>query len=176
MRNHGNLTKWNEERGFGFIKPVGGAAEIFVHISAFPRDGRRPEMGELISYQTEEASDGKIRATSVMRAGRAMPPRHKNKRAHIDRSSGVAGNILTACALAAIAFVAYTHYFQETQTPVAAITSATSSSGMPYKCDGRTMCSEMRSCSEATYFLEHCPNTKMDGNGDGVPCEQQWCN
>ncbi|MFT4101584.1 MAG: excalibur calcium-binding domain-containing protein [Burkholderiaceae bacterium] len=34
----------------------------------------------------------------------------------------------------------------------------------------------MRSCEEATYFLRNCPNTKMDGDHDGVPCEQQWCN
>ncbi|WP_262378709.1 excalibur calcium-binding domain-containing protein [Luteimonas viscosa] len=44
-----------------------------------------------------------------------------------------------------------------------------------YTCDGRTHCSQMRSCEEATYFIQHCPNTKMDGNGDGVPCERQWC-
>ncbi|MGN0857816.1 MAG: excalibur calcium-binding domain-containing protein, partial [Stenotrophomonas sp.] len=31
-------------------------------------------------------------------------------------------------------------------------------------------------CEEARYFLRHCPNTKMDGDGDGVPCEQQLCN
>ena len=45
-----------------------------------------------------------------------------------------------------------------------------------FQCDGRTHCSQMTSCAEATYFLQHCPNTKMDGNGDGEPCEQQWCN
>lgn len=44
-----------------------------------------------------------------------------------------------------------------------------------YRCDGRTHCSEMRSCAEATYFIQHCPSTKMDGDGDGVPCERQWC-
>lgn len=43
-------------------------------------------------------------------------------------------------------------------------------------CDGRTHCSQMRSCAEATYFIQHCPNTKMDGDNDGVPCESQWCN
>lgn len=43
------------------------------------------------------------------------------------------------------------------------------------RCDGRTHCSDMRSCEEATYFLQHCPNTQMDGDNDGVPCEQQWC-
>lgn len=44
-----------------------------------------------------------------------------------------------------------------------------------FACDGRQHCSQMTSCAEATYFLQHCPNTKMDGNYDGVPCEQQWC-
>jgi hypothetical protein len=43
------------------------------------------------------------------------------------------------------------------------------------RCDGRTYCSQMTSCEEAKYFLNHCPNTKMDGDHDGVPCEQQWC-
>lgn len=45
-----------------------------------------------------------------------------------------------------------------------------------FKCDGRQHCSQMTSCAEATYFSNNCPNTKMDGNNDGVPCEQQWCN
>jgi len=44
-----------------------------------------------------------------------------------------------------------------------------------YKCDGRTYCSQMTSCAEATYFLRNCPGVKMDGNNDGVPCEKQWC-
>ena len=44
-----------------------------------------------------------------------------------------------------------------------------------FKCDGRTHCSQMTSCAEATYFLKNCPGVKMDGNNDGVPCEQQWC-
>jgi endonuclease YncB( thermonuclease family) len=44
-----------------------------------------------------------------------------------------------------------------------------------YRCDGRQYCSQMTSCQEATWFLKHCPGVKMDGNNDGVPCEQQWC-
>ena len=44
-----------------------------------------------------------------------------------------------------------------------------------YQCDGRTHCSQMHSCEEATFFLQNCKETKMDGNKDGVPCERQWC-
>ena len=43
------------------------------------------------------------------------------------------------------------------------------------QCDGRTLCSQMTSCDEATFFINHCPNTEMDGDNDGVPCESQWC-
>ena len=43
-----------------------------------------------------------------------------------------------------------------------------------YRCDGRQHCSQMRSYAEAKFFLDHCPNTKMDGDGDGIPCERQF--
>ena len=49
-------------------------------------------------------------------------------------------------------------------------------SASQFKCDGRTHCSQMTSCAEATFFLRNCPGVKMDGNNDGIPCEKQWCN
>jgi hypothetical protein len=45
----------------------------------------------------------------------------------------------------------------------------------PFACDGRRFCSQMRSCAEAKFFLARCPHTEMDGDGDGIPCEKQWC-
>lgn len=42
-------------------------------------------------------------------------------------------------------------------------------------CDGRRHCSQMTSCAEAQFFLANCPETQMDGDHDGVPCESQWC-
>jgi hypothetical protein len=55
--------------------------------------------------------------------------------------------------------------------------SAAASAGKPgtYRCDGRIHCSQMTSCPEAQYFLSNCPGVKMDGDGDGIPCEDQWC-
>ncbi|PCM43868.1 hypothetical protein CPA50_13575 [Marinobacter sp. ANT_B65] len=40
-----------------------------------------------------------------------------------------------------------------------------------FTCDGRQHCSQMRSRAEAEFFNKSCPNTKMDGDRDGVPCE-----
>jgi len=44
-----------------------------------------------------------------------------------------------------------------------------------YHCDRRIYCSQMRSCEEAKFFIRNCRGTKMDGDGDGIPCERQWC-
>jgi len=40
-----------------------------------------------------------------------------------------------------------------------------------YACDGRQHCGQMNSRAEAEYFIRNCPNTKMDGDRDGIPCE-----
>jgi hypothetical protein len=62
----------------------------------------------------------------------------------------------------------------------AATATATASSSLPtapsrWRCDGRLHCSKMTSCEEAKFFLANCPGVKMDGDHDGVPCEEQWC-
>lgn len=44
-----------------------------------------------------------------------------------------------------------------------------------FQCDSRKYCSQMTSCAEAKYFLSNCPSVKMDGDGDGIPCEEQLC-
>lgn len=44
-----------------------------------------------------------------------------------------------------------------------------------YRCAGKVYCSEMTSCDEAKFYQRNCPGTKMDGDGDGIPCESQWC-
>ncbi|MDO9031149.1 MAG: excalibur calcium-binding domain-containing protein [Hydrogenophaga sp.] len=44
-----------------------------------------------------------------------------------------------------------------------------------FQCDDRKHCSQMSSCSKAKQFLNNCPGMEMDGDGDGIPCEQQLC-
>ena len=80
--------------------------------------------------------------------------------------------ILIIMALTAIWYV---NNNAEVTTPSLATTFSESESAV-YECDGREYCSQMTSCEEAKFFLENCPDTKMDGNNDGVPCERQWCN
>lgn len=44
-----------------------------------------------------------------------------------------------------------------------------------YSCSGKQHCSQMSSCEEAKFYINNCPNTKMDGDNDGIPCERQLC-
>lgn len=53
-------------------------------------------------------------------------------------------------------------------------TTTTSQKKANFNCDGRQHCSQMKSYAEAKYFINHCPNTKMDGDNDGIPCERQF--
>lgn len=43
-----------------------------------------------------------------------------------------------------------------------------------FRCDGRQHCSQMSSRAEAVFFINNCPETKMDGDNDSVPCEKQF--
>jgi len=99
-------------------------------------------------------------------------------------------NIIILALLLALAWKAYGRYSQEV-SPIEtvqkqAFASEADAEEAPFidlqasrqstfACDGRTYCSQMKSCEEATYFLQHCPNVEMDGDRDGIPCEQQHC-
>ena len=64
---------------------------------------------------------------------------------------------------------------QTAKTSVESTTAQPVKTTTTFKCDGRQHCSQMTSCSEAKYFLKNCPGVKMDGDHDGIPCEDQWC-
>ena len=40
-----------------------------------------------------------------------------------------------------------------------------------YQCGNKRYCKEMTTCEEARWHLENCGNSRMDGDGDGTPCE-----
>ena len=107
--------------------------------------------------------------------------RRKTKRK--SESGGFFGTIITVIIFGIIGYFVYgfiqdfLHRNELTNQPVIqetlkiANTQAVSSNPNHFQCDGRTHCSQMRSLEEARWFLRNCPNTQMDGNNDGEPCE-----
>jgi uncharacterized membrane protein YsdA (DUF1294 family)/cold shock CspA family protein len=65
MKLRGTLKAWNDDKGYGFISPCVGGADIFAHISAFHNRFRRPKPGDAVIYHPEKLEDGKLRAVSV---------------------------------------------------------------------------------------------------------------
>ena len=53
-------VKWfNESKGFGFIAPSDGSADVFVHFSAIQGDGFKTlAEGQSVSFETEQGAKG----------------------------------------------------------------------------------------------------------------------
>ena len=83
--------------------------------------------------------------------------------------------LLTGVVIGALGYFAYDQYRGASARSHDEGVEAPDVAANRYHCDGRVYCSQMTSCEESTYFLRNCPGVKMDGEGDGVPCERQWC-
>ncbi len=68
-RQKGRLKTWKDDRGFGFIKPEGGGADLFVHIRDFGNIPRKPRVGDWIQYQPMKDQQGRWRAADVQIEG-----------------------------------------------------------------------------------------------------------
>ena len=195
-RFNGKLTKWNAERGFGFVVADHGEQELFVHVSAFPRDGRPPAIGEPLSFEMELDKEGRKRAVRVRRPGAPEPRaprshtydqvRHQARRVpERNESNSLGARFVALLPVAGLGWYGYSRYTERAEATTAESQSVMSSPAQATapvtkspacQCDGRKHCSQMSSCSEAKQFLNHCPGMEMDGHGDGIPCEQQLCN
>lgn len=54
-------------------------------------------------------------------------------------------------------------------------TSNTQTSSSSFTCSGKTKCGDMVSCDEARFYYTQCGVGRLDGDKDGVPCED-LCN
>ncbi len=195
MRYEGVLKKWNEEKGFGFIRPNHGGHDVFVHISSFPKDGNPPRLNERISYELIQ-ENGKTKAhflnrldITVTQTAQQTPEKvyRKTKKAKKEsKTVSVFAPLIGLVLFVTVIYAAYQQFHryqlenaesirteQLTDQPIKK--SQIETTNAQYTCDGRTHCSQMHSCEEAKYFINHCPNTQMDGNHDGIPCEEQHC-
>ncbi|MDA8521395.1 cold shock domain-containing protein [Acidovorax sp. NCPPB 4044] len=200
----GRLKHWNAERGFGFVVADDSGAELFVHISAFQRRDIVPSSGEPLTFEVEPDREGRRRAVRVLRKGEVAggasvhpfhAPKHRTpeaaRRLHGRDSGGAGGRsgrfysaVVVLGVVGLIGWMGYSPYMQRAamhgaslSAPAPAPAAGAFREPVPegFRCDGRKQCSQMTSCREAKLFLQNCPGTQMDGNGDGVPCEQQWC-
>ena len=62
-------VKWfNATKGYGFIEPEDGGADVFVHITAVQASGMDGlEEGQNLSFDLEEARNGKTNAVNLQK-------------------------------------------------------------------------------------------------------------
>src|ERR1700759_4657182 len=77
----GTVKFFNEAKGFGFISPVDGGGDIFVHISAVERSGLDGlNEGDEVTYEVEQdRRSGKFAAVDL-RVTAAAPPSDRARR------------------------------------------------------------------------------------------------
>ena len=196
--NKGLLKSWKTDKGFGFIKSDTLEHDTFIHISALKHMSRKPKVGDTIYFEVATQPDGKTKAINCRIEGvaelKAPYQKHKQQPYRIAKSnfaSSFLGKVASIALIAALCFYAINKYnaHSSSQTPVITnddlATNADLStfdetypkvvipkSTQNFTCDGRQYCTEMRSREEAVFFINNCPNTKMDGDGDGDPCER----
>lgn len=167
----GQLVKWNEDKGFGFIKTPELTSDTFIHISALKHMSSKPKRGDYVHFDVE-TQNGKTRATNARIEGVKVNQRLRVSKTYQSRSNN---NLIYAAVIIGIAAFLYSRLGLDsvTESKPAKIPVSTflPSASQTFTCDGRQHCSQMTSRAEAKYFIKHCPNTKMDGDNDGIPCE-----
>lgn len=202
VRRHGAITRWIDDRGFGFVTDDENGEEAFLHVRSLSRRSIRPQVGDRVSFDVQLDGQGRPQAVRVAHARGPVFARitddsindASDRRARRGRPSvtmwiavvlavGLGfGWLLTRPSpsppIAAAepfaaprpASVAST---VQPRAPESAVVRAPAAPG--FTCQGKSRCSQMNSCAEAVFYLRNCPGSVTDGDGDGRPCEDQWC-
>jgi len=187
MRYQGKLIKWIDDKGFGFIAENGKTKQIFVHISGF-KNGQRPNVGDNVSFEIADDIQKGLQAYNVIyldRQSLSMKTKRPDKKISTGRSSNQFGAFVKVFGLILIGAFVFKNsdlLSSGNNNDEPAMTSAIHVNvvaelvdNQSFQCAGKTKCSQMESCEEANFYLKRCPGTITDGDGDGIPCEDQWC-
>lgn len=174
MRFQGKITKWFDDKGYGFITSDQGES-VFLHFSAFKSTGLHANIGDRVSYKIAKGDKG-LQAYDL-----EFLDKIKTSNRTFRSSSKNTGTNKVFFILAAVLIVlAVTQLSPERLAFSPTISNWSEDSEvrpleMDFQCLGKTRCNEMVSCDEATFYLQNCPGSISDGDGDGIPCEDQWC-
>lgn len=174
MRNKGKIKSWKDDKGYGFVSSLDDRGnDVFLHVSSFHNKHRKPKVDDIVTYEIATGKDNRLQAVNVLFAGEKISSLRKKK-------SRLPLPIYTIFVILIVGYIGYLRLTHPNSTISSSADKAVFARNAinnqdVYRCEGKKYCSEMTSCSEALFYQENCPGTKMDGDHDGIPCEQQWC-
>lgn len=180
MRQQGRVIKWVDEKGFGFISVNNTSEQVFAHISAFPKGQERPKLNELVTFEIVKDVKKGYKAYNIHYINR-VNVQSKTAKKLINKKSN---NLMVLVLIAVLMSAVYLYNAINKTTLSNEINKLNLSTGKSskvtdiqqnFKCEGKDKCTNMTSCEEAKFYLNHCPGSVTDGDGDGIPCEDQWC-
>ena len=74
MRFKGTIGEWNDDRGFGFIRPAEGGDKVFCHIKAFEGRSKRPSLNAIVTYELVRDDRGRPLARQIRYSSVARQP------------------------------------------------------------------------------------------------------
>ncbi len=83
MKRQGTLVRWDQDRGFGFIRSPEVSADVFVHLRDFAERGSTPQIGMQLTFEEIHVGGKGPRAMAVQAAGAVQQrPQEPQRRQH----------------------------------------------------------------------------------------------
>ena len=90
MSLSGSVKFFNPTKGFGFISPADGSADLFVHFSSIANEGGFKTLNdaETVNYDVGQGNDGRPTAVNVRGHGDGEPRQQKGGKGGFGKGGG----------------------------------------------------------------------------------------
>lgn len=184
MLHQGKLQDWDPARGKGFVQQEKAGPAIRICSSGFRKTPDSLQNGDTIFFQIEIDAEDKPKAVFAYKAGQHFAPASSILKPALPLLplQHVLSAVVTAFILGWLGYQSLYLFSAEAALPEEILQQQPTQwpplqiqSEPQFSCEGKQRCPEMQSCDEAVFYLHNCPDVAIDGDLDGIPCEQQWC-
>ncbi len=96
MRTKGKITSWNDGKAYGFISPMSGGRQVFLHINSFNNRSCRPKVGQIVTYKISTDKQGRPCAAKATLAGDLLQQNKKKSKGLLSISIAVIFLVIVA--------------------------------------------------------------------------------
>lgn len=145
----------------GSVKRIGGRVLVPSHVYKAIYD---PSTGEGAAYLTGNVPGDDYRVISISELEKVSGIRHFPKMSDTAKQ--------TPMGLPSPLIRGKKQQTQQTVLHNVSTPKLKTTSAGEFQCSGKRTCKEMSSCAEARFYLNQCGVSRLDGDGDGTPCEK----